>query len=141
MFVRNQLKALKRKKATGLDQLPSALFKDSANEIAKPLTHIINLSLNSSLVPTCWKRAKVTPVFKSGSVDDVSNYRPISVLPVLSKIMERAVFTQLSEYLETNKLLTKCQFGYRSKRSTATLFVDDIRKEIKAISLELLLWI
>ena len=133
MYVRNQLKSLKWKKAIGLDQLPSSLLKDSANEIAIPLAHIINLSLNSSSVPTSWKKAKVIPVFKSGSVEDVSNYRPISVLPILSKIMERVVFTQLSEYLETNKLLTNCQFGYRYKRSTecaATLFVDNIRREV-----------
>ena len=61
------------------------------------------------------------------------NYRPISVLPVLSKIMEKAVYTQLIEYLETNKLLTNFQFGYRAKRSTesaATLFVDDVRREV-----------
>ena len=134
VFVRKQLKALKRKKATGLDQLPSALLKDSADEISKPLAHIINLSLNSSSIPTTWKRAKVIPVFKSGNADNVSSYRPISVLPILSKIMEKAVFTQLIEYLEINKLLTNCQFGYRSKRSTesaATLFVDDIRKQVE----------
>ena len=112
VFVRKQLKALKRKKATGLDLLPSALLKDSADEISKPVAHIINLSLNSASVPTTWKRAKVIPVFKSGSADDVSNFRPISILPILSKIMERAVFSQLIEHLETNKLLTNCQFGY-----------------------------
>ena len=133
-FRQFQLKSLKRKKAIGLDQLPSSLLKDSANEIAIPLAHIINLSLNSTSIPTSWKRAKVIPVFKNGSAEDVSNYRPISVLPILSKIMERAVFTQLSEYLETNKLLTKCQFGYRSKRSTecpaTQQFVDNIRREV-----------
>ena len=110
------------------------MLKDSAKEIAVPLTHIINLSISTSTFPTNWKVARVTPIYKSGCANDEANYRPISVLPILSRILEKAVYNQLKEYLEENNLLSQQQFGYRSKRSTETaavLFLDDIRKNMK----------
>ena len=70
-------------------------------------------------------------MFKSGDVHNLSNYRSISVLPVLPKILERSVYTQLIEYLESNNILLANQFGYRKNRSTelaATYFIDNIRK-------------
>ena len=75
------------------------------------------------------------PVYKSRDPEEETNYRPISVLPILSKkiFLEKAVHNQLKQYLDENNLFVNCQFGYREKRSTetaATLFVDDIRKEI-----------
>ena len=109
------------------------LFLDSATSISKPVAFLINLSIKSSTVPNIWKNAKVTPIHKSGPLDKPENYRPISILPVLSKILERAVHTQLSNYLESNNLLTDSQFGYRKKRSTklaTALFTDNVIKEI-----------
>ena len=88
-----------------MDKIPSKLLKDCASEISSPLTHIINLSLKTSTVPSDWKIAKVIPLFKSGSANDVDNYRPISILPVISKIQEKLVHHQLMDYLEKNKLL------------------------------------
>ena len=132
-FVERQLRRLKRDKATGTDSLPSNLLKDCALVIAPPLTHIINMSLETSTFPSIWKSAKITPIYKSGNLDHVENYRPISVLPILSKILEKVVHQQLYDFLETNKLLYNCQFGFRKKRSTklaATLFCDTIRKGI-----------
>ena len=110
------------------------MLKDSAKEIAVPLAHIINLSISTSTFPTIWKIAIVTPIHKSGSTNDEANYRPISVFPILSKIMEKAVYNQLKDYLEDNKLLSEQQFGYRKKRSTeiaAVPFLDDIRRNIE----------
>jgi len=71
-----ELRNLKRKKATGLDNFLSGLLKDAASVIAKPLTYIINLSLRSGTVPAEWKEAKVLPLFKSGSSSEIGNYRP-----------------------------------------------------------------
>lgn len=125
-FVEKELKNLKRHKATSIDNLPPALMKDSANEISQPLCFIINLSLSTADVPTEWKHATVTPIHQY-------NYRPISILPIASKILERAVHTQLMEYMEKNNLNSEQQFGYRRKRSTdiaATVFLDSIRTEI-----------
>ena len=101
--------------------------------IAKPLAHIINLSNKSSTVPALWKSAKVKPIFKSGDSDIVENFRPITIPPILSKILEKAVRHQFYDFLENNKLLHDCQFGFRINRSTklaATLCFDKIRKEM-----------
>ena len=133
IFVERELKKLKRKKSTGLDGIPSGFLKENASTIAGPLSHIINLSLSTSTIPADWKTAKIIPIFKSGQPNDPNNYRPISILPVMSKILERAVHSQLIKYLEDNLLLCKTQFGYRKKRSTelaTSLFIDSIRKHM-----------
>ena len=124
------LRNLKRKCATGLDDLPASYLKDIAYVIAKPLSHVINLSLASGIVPNDLKSARVTPIFKSGDAHNFENYRPISILPVISKIFEKCVHVQLMKYLESNHLLASNQFGYRSKRSTelaTAYFCDKIR--------------
>ena len=105
VFIEKELKSLKRHKATGLDDLPSNLLKDGATIIAKPLSHVINLSLKTGIVPSEWKVAKITPLHKSGDKTKADNYRPISILPVLSKILEKAVHKQLIAFLEENNLL------------------------------------
>ena len=109
IFVEKELKSLKRKSAAGWDHLPPCMLKDCTRVISGPLTHLINLSLTSGTVPNDWKIAKVTPIHKSGSIDDYNNFRPISVLPVLSKILERAVHTQFIQYIENNNILSKYQ--------------------------------
>ena len=127
-----ELKFLRRKKATGLDNFPPGLLKDVASVIVKPLAFVINLSLETGSVPAEWKVAKVIPLFKSGSSAEIDNYRPISILPILSKILEKMVYKQLIFYLESNSLLSDYQFGFRSNRSTelaVTYFTDLIRKE------------
>ena len=80
-----------------------------------------------------WKATTVIPLFKSCSMVEHDSYRPISILPVLSKILERIVFKQLLSHLENNGLLSSFQLGFRSKRSTelaVTYFTDIIRKEV-----------
>jgi len=94
---------------------------------------VINLCLSKGEIPEDFKTGKVTPIFKTGSKHQMDNYRPITVLPVCSKILERCIHTQLMNHLETHKLLSEHQFGFRRKRSTeiaATIFVDSIRKNI-----------
>ena len=88
--------------------------------IAPSLTQIFNLSLSFSTFPQIWKNGRVTPIFKSGERSNMSNYRPITVLPTLSKIFERFVHTQIYNYLTENKILTSNQFGFRPKLSTST---------------------
>ena len=84
----------------------------------EPLPCIINLSLQSGLVPMEWKAPKVIPLFQNGSMVEFDNYRPLYILPVLSKTLERIVWKQLLSHLENNSLLSSFQFGFRSKRST-----------------------
>ena len=80
-FVLLELRKLKPTKATGLDGIPAKLLKDAAQEVAKPIANLINLTFSTGEIPQEWKEAKVAPIFKSGEKDDVNNYRPISVLP------------------------------------------------------------
>lgn len=131
--VESYLKSINRNKATGMDDIPAGYLKDMSDIISRPLSHLINMSLQSGAVPTQWKIAKVTPLFKSGVKDNFDNYRPISVLPIASKIMEKAVHKQLMSFLEKHTLLSNNQFGFRSKKSTelaTTLLLDNIRKSV-----------
>ena len=122
-------------KASGLDNIPVRLLKDSAVIIAKHLARIINASLQQGKVPSAWKCAGVIPLFKKGSALNMDNYRPISVLPVISKLLEREVHNQLTKYLREHKILSPYQYGFRKLHSTdsefATLaFADTIRRNI-----------
>ena len=133
VFVEKEVKSLKRIKAAGIDGIPPGPLKDASSVLAKPLAFIINLSLQTETVPSEWKIAKVVAIHKGGSKDDKKNFRLISVLPVISKILERAVHHQLVQYLEDNNILSKNQFGYRKKRSTeiaTLLLIDEMSKEI-----------
>ena len=129
-IVLEQLKCLKPNKAIGLDRISSRLLKDGTEVVAPLLTYIINLSLSSGRFPENWKLAKITALYKnSGKMDNCDNYRPISILLTVSKIVERAVHSQLYEYLTTNTLLYIKQYGFRRKRSTASAllkFTDEI---------------
>lgn len=128
-YVRKQLHGLAAGKATGLDGIPARLLKTSADLICSPLAHIINLSLTSGVFPMDWKRARVTPLFKAGARDDVGNYRPVSILPVISKLLERIVHDQLYRSLVDGNVLSRWQSGFRPGFSTttaATYLVDAI---------------
>ena len=84
-------------------------------------------------MPNDWKIARVVPLFKSGNRQEMNNYRPISILPVISKIAEKVVYHQLSSYLDANNLLSPCQSGFRKNFSTetaVTFFVDEIRRNM-----------
>ena len=86
-WVKNQLRLLKRSKATGPDNLPPEMLKDCSNELSGPLCYLINFSI-SVTIPNEWKLAKVILIFKYEDSTDPNNYRPISILPILSKILE-----------------------------------------------------
>jgi hypothetical protein len=118
-----QLSTLKTNKSTGLAGISARLLKDAAAIIAPTLTDIFNQSLKSSIFPKIWKDGKVTSIFKSGDRSTLSNYRPITVLPILSKILEHFVNTQIYSYLSENKILSQSQFGFRSKLSTSTVTI------------------
>ena len=127
------LKKLKRNKAVGYDDIPASLIIEGAQEIADPLTTLINRSWNDSTFPTREKVAKVTPVYKSGERAALGNCRRISVLPIFSKVIERILYQQLYDYLEKGSFLSQRQFGFRRKSSTqhaVTLFSDLMRNKM-----------
>ena len=101
--------------------------------IAFYVTIIVNTSIVTGANPQLWKHGQVIPQFKSGDIDDPSNYRPITLLPVLSKVLEKVVTIQLMEYLETNHLISNNQHGFRPKLSTETALLkvtDEIYKNM-----------
>jgi len=128
--IKDILMKLKRKKAPGCDDIPTSLIVDGANEIAGPLSKLINRCMEMAIFPSTEKCSKITPVYKSGERTIMDNYRPISVLPVISKVFERVVHNQLYDYLEANNMLSERQFGFRKRSSTqhaVTFFSDFIR--------------
>ena len=127
------LKNIRGSKAAGPDNIPASMIKDAAEELAAPISFLINYSFETGTFPTAEKTAKVTPLYKSGERNSFNNYRPISVLSVISKVAEKLAFNQLSDYFEKNHLLSNCQYGFRRGRSTqhaVTNLVDSIRQKI-----------
>ena len=113
-------KRLKETNASGSDDLEYRFIRDSLPVTAFYITIIVNTSIVTGIYATMWKHALVVPAFKSGDFDDPSNFRPISILPVISKILERIIADQLMAYLEENNLISNTQHGFRSKLSTET---------------------
>ena len=109
---------LKTKKSSGHDGLSLNLLKDIKLELAKPITFIINQSLNTGIFPDKMKIAKITPIHKQNDETRIENYRPISLLPAISKIIERAIFYQITTYFNINKLFHNNQYGFRKEHST-----------------------
>ena len=127
-FVQKQLDSLDLTKATGLDGLSAKFLRLSSSVIAVPIMKILNLSITTGIFPDSFKKAKITPCFKKGDKSDMSNYRPISVLPLLSKLLERHVAENLKSYLNEFDLLYERQSGFRANHScetALTAIVDD----------------
>ena len=119
-FVRN----LKNQKAAELDGLTAEILKVSLDVICDRLTHLVNESLSSGVFPKILKTAKVVPIFISGKKSSCKNYRPISILSVLSKVFERIVFERLYKFMQVNNLFYCHQYGFRSKMSTLQAVAD-----------------
>ena len=118
------LKGLSNCKAAGLDKISGKILKVAANTIAPSLTHIFNHGLISNCFPYEWKMARLVPIHKKGPRNLTENYRPISILPAISKIMERIMYDQIYQYLSDNSLLSEHQFGFRKFHSTASALLD-----------------
>lgn len=123
-YVLNELKSLPDGKATGTDDLPAKLLKMAATSIAGPVAYLINVSLTTGIFPDIWKSARICPIHKGGDTNDPGNYRPISILPVISKIIERAVFDQLYPFLNSHGIIHDKQSGFRPKHSTMSALLN-----------------
>ena len=121
--VLNEIKKLKNKISVGVDGISVQVLKSFADILSKPITYLINRSITEGKVPKQWKIAKVIPLHKKGDRSDPDNYRPISLLPCTSKILERLVQSQLLRFLQENNILSSVQSGFRAKHSTVTALV------------------
>ena len=112
------LKNTKVSKAAGLDNLSGRFLKDGAKVLPKPFTELCRLSITSRKFPDSCKIAKLKPIYKKGSLTEASNYRPISLLPLISKVIEKVIHDQTSAFLISRNLLCNYQSGLHKNHST-----------------------
>ena len=118
------ISSFKSKTSSGHDGVSSKLVKDLKYALSFPLSIIINNSLAVGLVPNMAKLAKIIPIYKAKDKKDISNYRPISLLPVVSNILEKVVHKNLYTFLEKNKDVYASQYGFRKNRSTVNAITE-----------------
>lgn len=132
--------------AIGEDMIGAKLIKDMKNTISPILAKIVNKGYETNSFPNSMKKAAIKPIHKKGNIDEISNYRPISILPTLSKIFEKAAANQMVPYLENNNILHPNQHAYRKLHSTVTCLIEvltyvysliDKKKPTAIISLDL----
>jgi hypothetical protein len=116
--VHKELKKLNPSKAPGPDGLPTKVLKECAQELTPSITELFNDSLSQGIIPKAWKLANIVPLHKKGNKHHANNYRPISLLPVISKVLERCVFNKIIEILIPK--ITSLQHGFLRNRSTVT---------------------
>lgn len=132
--VQKFLKNIDITKATGCDNIGPRLLKIAAPFIADSITYICNQSIRNSQFPDTWKKAKVTPLHKNGPGDDINNYRPISILPVVSKVLEKHIHDSLMTFLTEHHLLHKTQSGFRPSHSCETALVGMVCQWLESIN-------
>ena len=146
-------------KSSDIHSLPIFVLKKISHIICFPLSRIINIYLFRGEFPSSLKVGRLVPVFKNGDKESINNYRPISILPALSKVFEKVIHKRLYNYLISEEILTEDQFGFRSKRSTSQAITShlqylydnidkgdlvfsiflDFRKAFDSVSIEILL--
>ena len=115
--IANIIKNLKCGSAAGWDEISTKIVKSSCFHIRVMLRHLFNLSLLSGIFPNELKITRVVPLFKSGDPQHFSNYRPVSILPIFSKILERLVYNRILSHINSHNLLYCNQFGFRNEHS------------------------
>lgn len=131
------IKSMQPKSSCGFDGFNCKLIKCCASSLVKPLTLIINQSLTTGIFPDQLKTAKVIPIYKENNLDHniLNNYRPISILPVLSKIFEKIVHIQVYDYFSKNKLFFNSQYGFRENHSTELAAIELVDKIYQSLDI------
>lgn len=109
-------------KTNSPDGIPAIFYKQTIDNIVEPLLHIFNTSLREMTYPDAFKISYITPIHKSGCIDDIENYRPISILPTVAKIFDKLIFNHLSN--KTAHLISAAQHGFTSGKSTLTNLIE-----------------
>jgi len=118
VLIRDIIKSFVTKGSLDSDGISTKLLKSISNEICEPLAHVFNLSVQQGIFPSKLKKSRTVPIFKAGDPSACDNYRPISLLSSLSKILEKIVSVQLVNHLERNDLLYEHQYGFQRGKST-----------------------
>lgn len=125
------INSFKNKLSSGVDGIPMTVIKYTAEEIISPLNFIMNNSIKSGIFPDCLKLALVKPILKKGDKEKIENYRPISLLPSFSKILEAVMLRRLSSFLE--EVVADSQHGFRRGRSTKTAIYSFLKNIHQAL--------
>ena len=130
----NTIQTLSNSHAKGFDNISSYFLKVAAVSLANPLTILFNHALTLGIFPNSLKIAKVIPIYKGGCKSELTNYRPISILPVISKIFEKLIYKRTLSFLSKHSILIPSQYGFRSNHSTSHALIDAISKAHNNIS-------
>lgn len=122
--VRDAINNLKNKHSKDIYEVSVSLLKKIKDTLIIPLTKLLNFCINEGVYPDCFKISKVIPVYKKGDRAEVNNYRPISLIPALSKVFEYLLKDQLLSYFEKNSILNNFQYGFRKGKSTTLALMD-----------------
>ena len=125
------MKSLRTDCSTGYDQIPAKYIKTVADHLTSPVTHIINSCITSSSFPDQWKISRVCPIPKVTNPTTLADYRPISILPILSKVFERTILGQMLEFIEKRTVYSPNQAGFRKGHSTTTILLK-LKSDIKS---------
>ena len=130
--VETVISLLKEDSAPGPDEIPPRLIRELKDELTEPLTTLFKASMETRKIPDEWREASVTPIYKQkGSKSEPGNYRPVSLTNVIGKLMERIVKNELTTHIESNKLMSDSQHGFRSGRSVQMNMVDFLNTTTK----------
>jgi exonuclease III len=139
--VKNLIKSLKSKQSAGIDEISSKLLKEIDEYVVEPLVYLINKAFTNGQFPNVFKISIIKPIFKKGSAENLENFRPISLISTFSKIMEKAMYNRLTEFLTDNKIIFHQQFGFLKGKSTThavfhltKLITDALDKGNSAVS-------
>jgi hypothetical protein len=127
------IQTLEPKKSAGWDEVSPFLLKKCSHLLTKPLTYLINRSLQLGIVPDLLKISIVKAIPKKGNTSNLDNLRPISLLSVFSKLFEKIVFGRLCDYFDRNNLFSKFQFGFRKGKSTADAIFEFVEQVAGAV--------
>ena len=125
------IRALNVHKAHGWDNISTRMVKICEESLLKPLMNIFNHSLATGKFPNVWKKGNVVPVHKKGDKSVVKNYRPVSLLPIFSKIFEKCIYDTLYCYFEDHNLFSTCQSGFRKNDSCISQLLSITHKIFK----------
>ena len=119
-MIANKVKTMKDNKSPGVDGMPPNLLKEIVEQISISLAKCFNLSLEEGIVPSEWKEANITPLFKKGSRNKLENYRPVSLTSVVCKLLETVIREHMVEFLVKHNLIDTSQHGFLKARSCLT---------------------
>ena len=122
--VKEKLTKIKPSSSPGPDGLSARILHKFAEYLAAPLAEIFTLSLQSGMVPSDWRSANVSPIFKKGSRSKPENHRPVSLTPIPCRIMESIIKDEITEHLEINRLINPSRHGFMSQKSCSTNLLE-----------------